>query len=255
MDCLLAQGVTTAFGVPGESYLAVLDALYDVPDRIRLVPNRQEGGAAFMAAAWGKLTGRPGIGFVTRGPGATNAAIGVHTARQDSSPMILFVGQVGTGMREREAFQEVDYRAVFGPLAKWATEIDDADRVPEIVARAFAVALTGRPGAGGGGAARGHADRRDRRPWPGRRCGSRRPRRRPRTSPRSPRLLDGAERAAGARRRRRLGRGRARGAARLRRGEPAAGGRRLPLTRTCSTTPARAMPATPASARRRRVRR
>jgi acetolactate synthase I/II/III large subunit len=146
VDCLLAQGVTTAFGVPGESYLAVLDALHDAADRIRLIPNRQEGGAAFMAAAWGKLTGTPGIAFVTRGPGATNAAIGVHTARQDSSPMILFVGQVDTSMRDREAFQEVDYRAVFGPLAKWAVEIDHPDRVPEIVARAFATALAGRPG-------------------------------------------------------------------------------------------------------------
>lgn len=146
VDCLLAQGVTTLFGVPGESYLAVLDALHDVRGRIRAVPNRQEGGAAFMAAAWGKLTGQPGIAFVTRGPGATNAAIGVHSARQDSSPMILFVGQVGRSMRGREAFQEVDYRAAFGPLAKWATEVDDADRIPEIVARAFAVAQTGRPG-------------------------------------------------------------------------------------------------------------
>ena len=159
VDCLLAQGVTTVFGVPGESYLAVLDALHDVGDRIRLVPNRQEGGAAFMAAAWGKLTGAPGIAFVTRGPGATNAAIGVHTARQDSSPMILFVGQIARGMREREAFQEVDYRAAFGPLAKWATEIDDADRIPEIVARAFAAALIGAAGAGGRRAARGHAVR------------------------------------------------------------------------------------------------
>jgi acetolactate synthase-1/2/3 large subunit len=146
VDCLLAQGVDTAFGVPGESYLAVLDALHDETGRIRLVGNRQEGGAAFMAAAWGKLTGRPGIAFVTRGPGATNAAIGVHTARQDSSPMILFVGQVGTDMRDREAFQEVDYRAVFGTLAKWAVEIDDPDRVSELVARAFAVAQSGRPG-------------------------------------------------------------------------------------------------------------
>jgi acetolactate synthase-1/2/3 large subunit len=143
VDCLLAQGVTTAFGVPGESYLAVLDALIDTP--VRLVSNRHEGGAAFMAAAWGKLTGRPGVCFVTRGPGATNAAIGVHTARQDSSPMVLFVGQVASAMREREAFQEVDYRAAFGPLAKWATEIEDAGRIPEIVARAFAVAQTGRP--------------------------------------------------------------------------------------------------------------
>nr|WP_297972386.1 thiamine pyrophosphate-dependent enzyme [uncultured Amaricoccus sp.] len=145
VDCLLAQGVTTAFGVPGESYLAVLDALSDAPG-IRMVANRQEGGAAFMAAAWGKLTGRPGICFASRGPGAANAAIGVHSARQDSAPMILFVGQIGTGMRDREAFQEVDYRAVFGPLAKWAVEIDDPDRVPELVARAFAVAQSGRPG-------------------------------------------------------------------------------------------------------------
>lgn len=146
VDCLLAQGVTTAFGVPGESYLAVLDALHDVANRIRLVPNRHEGGAAFMADAWGKLTGTPGIAFVTRGPGATNAAIGVHTARQNSTPMILFVGQVATSMRGREAFQEVDYRSAFGPLAKWVTEIDGPDRVAELVARAFAVAQSGRPG-------------------------------------------------------------------------------------------------------------
>lgn len=146
VDCLLAQGVTTVFGVPGESYLAALDAFHDVGERIRLVPNRHEGGAAFMAAAWGKLTGAPGIAFVTRGPGATNAAIGVHTAEQDAAPMLLFVGQVGRAMRGRRAFQEVDYRAAFGPLAKWATEIDDADRIPEIVARAFATALSGRPG-------------------------------------------------------------------------------------------------------------
>ncbi len=146
VDCLLAQGVSTIFGVPGESYLAVLDALYDVSDRIRMIPNRHEGGAAFMAEAWGKLTRTPGICFVTRGPGATNAAIGVHTAMQNSTPMILFIGQVETGMRGREAFQEVDYRAFFGPLAKWAVEIEQADRVPEIIARAFAVAQSGRPG-------------------------------------------------------------------------------------------------------------
>lgn len=146
VECLLAQGVTTIFGVPGESYLGVLDALRDVSEQIRLIPNRQEGGAAFMAEAWGKLTGAPGICFVTRGPGATNAAIGVHTAMQNSTPMILFIGQIETGMRGREVFQEVDYRAFFGPIAKWATEIDQADRVPEIVARAFAVALSGRPG-------------------------------------------------------------------------------------------------------------
>lgn len=146
VDCLIAQGVDTIFGVPGESYLEVLDALHDEGDRIRLVPNRQEGGAAFMAAAWGKLTGEPGICFVTRGPGATNASIGVHAAQQDSSPMVLFVGQIDTAMREREAFQELDYRAVFGTMAKWATEIDAPGRIPEMIARAFAVAQSGRPG-------------------------------------------------------------------------------------------------------------
>lgn len=146
VDCLLAQGADTAFGVPGESYLAVLDALHDVSDRFRLVPNRHEGGAAFMAEAWAKLTGRTGIAFVTRGPGATNAAIGVHAAAQASTPLILFVGQVATTMRGREAFQEVDYPATFGALAKWAVEIDRADRIPEVVARAFAVAMSGRPG-------------------------------------------------------------------------------------------------------------
>jgi len=144
VEALEAQGVTTVFGVPGESYLAVLDALADSP--VRFVLCRQEGGAGFMAEAWGKLTGHPGIAFVTRGPGATNAAIGVHTAMQDSSPMILFVGQIETSMREREAFQEIDYRAFFGPIAKWATEVESADRMGEIVARAFHVALSGRPG-------------------------------------------------------------------------------------------------------------
>ena len=227
VDCLIEQGVTTAFGVPGESYLAVLDALHDTPG-IRMVPNRQEGGAAFMAAAWGKLTGRPGICFVTRGPGATNAAIGIHTARQDSAPMIVFVGQVATGMIGREAFQEVDYRAAFGPLAKWATEIDDAgphpgDRRPRLRRRRHRPA---RPG--GGRAARGRARGAHRRspraagadPAGGRGAGGRRrdrppPRRRPR--------------AARPRRRRRLGRARPRRPARLRRGEPAAGARGLPL--------------------------
>ncbi|HSF93590.1 MAG TPA: thiamine pyrophosphate-binding protein [Thermohalobaculum sp.] len=142
--CLEAQGVTTAFGVPGESYLAVLDALHDSP--IRFVNCRHEGGAAFMAEAWGKLSGRPGIAFVTRGPGATNASIGVHTAKQDSSPMILFVGQIARNMRDREAFQEISYRDFFGTVAKWAVEIDNADRIPEIVSRAFHVAMSGRPG-------------------------------------------------------------------------------------------------------------
>ncbi|MDO9418381.1 thiamine pyrophosphate-binding protein [Pararhizobium sp.] len=146
VDCLMALGVTKSFGVPGESYLAVLDALHDTKGRLDYVLCRNEGGAAFMASAYGKLTGSPGICFVTRGPGATNASIGVHTAMQDSSPMILFVGQVGTDMKGREAFQEVDYRAVFGPLAKWAVEIDAVERLPEIIARAWTTATTGRPG-------------------------------------------------------------------------------------------------------------
>jgi len=144
-DCLAKQGVTTIFGVPGESYLAVLDALLDHP-AIRLIGNRNEGGAAFMACAHGQLTGAPGICMVTRGPGATNASIGVHTAMQGSNPMILFIGQVGRDMRDREAFQEVDYRAFFGPIAKWVTEVDDAARLPETIARAFSVAQSGRPG-------------------------------------------------------------------------------------------------------------
>ncbi len=144
-ECLSEQGVKTIFGVPGESYLAVLDALVDHKD-IRLIGNRNEGGAAFMACAHGQLTGQPGICFVTRGPGATNASIGVHTAMQGSNPMILFIGQVGTDMRGREAFQEVDYRAYFGPIAKWVTEIDEAARIPETIARAFTVARSGRPG-------------------------------------------------------------------------------------------------------------
>jgi acetolactate synthase-1/2/3 large subunit len=146
VDCLRQNGVQQAFAVPGESYLAVLDALYDVRDEIALLGCRQEGGAAYMAEAWGKLTGEPGICFVTRGPGATNASIGVHTAMQDSSPMILFIGQVGVGEKGREAFQEIDYRAFFSPICKWATEIDDPARIPEIVSRAFAVARSGRPG-------------------------------------------------------------------------------------------------------------
>ena len=144
VSCLDKMGAKTSFGVPGESYLAVLDALYDAD--IRFVLCRQEGAASFAAAAWGKLTGDPGICFVTRGPGATNASIGVHTAMQDSSPMILFVGQIGVGHKEREAFQEVDYRAFFGSMAKWATEIDDVDRIPEILARAWRIAISGRPG-------------------------------------------------------------------------------------------------------------
>ncbi len=146
VQSLIALGAVKSFGVPGESYLAVLDALHDTVGRLDYVLCRNEGGAAFMAAAWGKLTGQPGICFVTRGPGAANAMIGVHTAKQDSAPMILFVGQVGTDMREREAFQEFDYRAIFGTVAKWAVEIDEVDRVPELLARAWVQATTGRPG-------------------------------------------------------------------------------------------------------------
>ena len=146
VDQLLVHGVERIYCVPGESYLAVLDALHDVPDRIRLVVNRHESGSAFMAEAEGKLTGRPGIAFVTRGPGACNAAIGLHTAFQDSTPMILFIGQVGNEFAEREAFQEIDYRRMFGPMTKWVAQIDRADRIPEYVARAFATATSGRQG-------------------------------------------------------------------------------------------------------------
>lgn len=144
VDQLVAQDVDHVFCVPGESFLAVLDALVDV--NINVTVCRQEGGAAMMADAHGKLTGRPGICMVTRGPGASNAMAGIHIARQDSTPLIMFVGQIDRSMREREAFQEMDYRAVFGPVAKWATEIDDPTRIPEIVSRAFHVAMSGRPG-------------------------------------------------------------------------------------------------------------
>ena len=146
VQCLRANGVDKAFCVPGESYLSVLDALYEARDSIDLVTCRQEGGCANMAEAYGKLTGRPGICFVTRGPGATNASIGVHTAFQDSTPMILFIGQVARDQYDREAFQEVDYRQMFGPLAKWVAEIREADRMAEYINRAFHVALSGRPG-------------------------------------------------------------------------------------------------------------
>jgi acetolactate synthase-1/2/3 large subunit len=146
VDALKVHGVDLAFGVPGESYLEVLDALHDASEKIQFVICRQEGGAAYMAEAYGKLTGRPGICFVTRGPGATNAAIGVHVAHQDSTPMILFVGQVGNDMVERDAFQEIDYRRMYGPFTKWVAQIDRADRVPEYVSRAFHTAVSGRPG-------------------------------------------------------------------------------------------------------------
>lgn len=146
VDCLIRQGVNLAFCVPGESYLAVLDALHDVQEQLRLVVCRQEGGAANMAEAEGKRTGRPGICFATRGPGATNASTGVHTAFQDSTPMILFVGQVARGARHREGFQEVDLAAMFTPLAKWSAEISDPRRIPEYIHRAFQTAMAGRPG-------------------------------------------------------------------------------------------------------------
>lgn len=145
VDTLRLNGVDTIFCVPGESYLAVLDALHDVPE-IKLVVCRQEGGAAYMADAYAKATGKPGICFVTRGPGITNASVGIHVAQQDSSPVIVFMGQVGRDMFEREAFQEVDVRKVFGSMTKWAAQIDDADRVPELVSRAFYTATSGRPG-------------------------------------------------------------------------------------------------------------
>ena len=150
VEALIAQGIETTFGVPGESFLAVLDGFHEHADKIRFVACRQEGGAAFMAEAQGKLSGKPGICFVTRGPGATNASIGLHTAFQDSTPMILFIGQVASDQRDREAFQEVDYRQMFGPgtlgMAKWVGEVHDAERLPEYVARAFHTAMQGRPG-------------------------------------------------------------------------------------------------------------
>ncbi|GAB4397341.1 MAG: thiamine pyrophosphate-binding protein [Rhodoferax sp.] len=150
VQCLIAQGVTHVFGVPGESFLAVLDGFYDAGDAIRFVVNRQEGGAAFMAEAYGKLTGRAGVCIVTRGPGATNASIGVHTAFQDSTPMVLLVGDVAADTRDREAFQALDYSHFFGPgtggMAKRVERIDDVRRIPEAVARAFATAHNGRPG-------------------------------------------------------------------------------------------------------------
>jgi acetolactate synthase I/II/III large subunit len=145
VDCLIAQGCDRIFTVPGESFLQVLDGLCR-QDTIDVVTCRQEGGVAFMACADGAMTGRPGVAFVTRGPGATNASIGVHVAMQDSQPMILFVGDVDSEMRDREGFQEVDFAAFFGPIAKWAALIDSADRIPEYIARAYSTAISGRPG-------------------------------------------------------------------------------------------------------------
>ncbi len=145
-DALAAQGVKLAFGVPGESYLPVLDGLHDLRDRLCFIVCRQEGGASYMAEAYGKLTGEPGVLFVTRGPGATNGAIGVHTGFQDSTPMVVFIGQVGNEFAEREAFQEMDYRRMYGQMAKWVAQIDRVERIPEYVSHAFHTATAGRPG-------------------------------------------------------------------------------------------------------------
>ena len=146
IDQLRIHGTETIFGVPGESYLAALDALYAQRNSIRYVICRQEGGASYMAEAYGKLTGKPGICFVTRGPGATNAAVGMHTGFQDSTPMILLIGQVARETTDREAFQEIDYRRMYGQMAKWVTQIEDARRIPELLSQAFHTALNGRPG-------------------------------------------------------------------------------------------------------------
>lgn len=146
VDSLITHGANLAFGVPGESYLAVLDAMHDREDEFKFIICRQEGGVTNMADAYGKLTGQPGIAFVTRGPGATNASVGIHTAFQDSTPVILFIGQVGNDVVEREAFQEIDFRRMYGPMAKWVAQIDRADRVAEYISHAFHVATSGRPG-------------------------------------------------------------------------------------------------------------
>ena len=146
VEGLVSHGANTAFAVPGESYLEVLDALYEKSDQIRLIGCRQEGGAAYMAEAYGRLTGQPGICFVTRGPGATNASIGIHTAAQGSTPLILFIGQVPTSHLGYEAFQEMDYTAFFGGIAKWVTEITHPDQIPEVINKAFRIATSDRPG-------------------------------------------------------------------------------------------------------------
>jgi acetolactate synthase I/II/III large subunit len=151
VQSLITHGVERAFCVPGESYLAVLDALYEVRDRLDLIVCRHEAGAANMAEAYGKMTGRPGVCMVTRGPGATHASIGVHTAFQDSTPMVLLIGQVGSDFAEREAFQEVDYRRMFGQMVKWVAQIDRPDRVAEMMSH------FGKAWPGGAGASRGHA--------------------------------------------------------------------------------------------------
>ncbi len=145
-DALAAQGVKMAFGVPGESYLPVIDGLHDLRGQLAFIVCRQEGGAAYMAEAYGKLTGEPGVLFVTRGPGASNGAVGVHTGYQDSTPMVVFIGQVGNEFAEREAFQEIDYRRMYGQMAKWVAQVDRVERIPEYVSHAFHTACAGRPG-------------------------------------------------------------------------------------------------------------
>src|SRR5438067_6742376 len=144
-DALAAQGVKLAFGVPGESYLPVLDGLYDLRKEIAFIICRQEGGASYMAEAYGKLTGEPGVLFVTRGPGASNGAIGVHTGFQDSTPMVVFIGQVPNEFAEREAFQEIDYRRMYGQLAKWVAQIDQVERIPEYLSLEFQPDVAGTP--------------------------------------------------------------------------------------------------------------
>lgn len=146
IDALIANGTDTVFGVPGESYLEALDAIYDRQNAIRFITCRQEGGAAYMADGWANVTGRPGVAFVTRGPGVTNASIGLHTAFQGSTPMVLLIGQIPRNQMEREAFQEIDYRKMLGPITKWVAQIDQAERIPEFINRAFSVAMNGRPG-------------------------------------------------------------------------------------------------------------
>jgi acetolactate synthase-1/2/3 large subunit len=145
-DALAAQGVRMAFGVPGESYLPLLDGLYDVREKIAFITCRQEGGASYMAEAYGKLTGQPGVLLVTRGPGAANGAVGMHTAQQDSTPLVMLIGQVGNDFAEREAFQEIDYRRMYGQMAKWVAQVDRVERIPEYLSHAFHVANAGRPG-------------------------------------------------------------------------------------------------------------
>lgn len=146
IDALINNHTDTIFGVPGESYLEALDAIYDRRNKIRFITCRQEGGAAYMAEAWANATGRPGLCFVTRGPGVTNASIGLHTAFQGSTPMVLLIGQIPRHQMDREAFQEIDYKQMLGPVTKWVAQIDSAERIPEYVNRAFAVAMNGRPG-------------------------------------------------------------------------------------------------------------